>query len=190
MSNERIVADGTQECQSAGTGPNSFPPHSLKYTAKQYESVPNSLKRLSSWVCWKYEPDSTGKPTKVPYNARTGGKASTKNRKTWATFAQALRASQRGGYDGLGIVLADGLAGTDLDHCRDAATGEIASWALGLIARHGGGYVEVSPSHTGVHILYALPVAAERGNQTPYADGNVEMYSYSNGGRLDRKSVV
>ena len=44
MSNAQIVADGTRECQSAGTAPDSSSSHSLKYTTKQYENVANGQK--------------------------------------------------------------------------------------------------------------------------------------------------
>ncbi len=41
------------------------------------DGIPAELKALPQWVVWKYEVTDTsgGRPTKVPYNARTGGRS-------------------------------------------------------------------------------------------------------------------
>lgn len=38
------------------------------------------------------------------------------------------------GYDGVSSVLGDGLAGVDLDDCRDPDTGAVVDWAQVIIA--------------------------------------------------------
>ena len=46
----------------------------------------------------------------------------------------------------------DPFAAIDLDHCRDASTGSIDSWAQKFLARSRGAYVEITPSGDGLRI--------------------------------------
>jgi len=123
---------------------------------RPFEDVPNELKAQDQWVMWKSEPDPRypEKLRKVPYNARTGGRASTTKPKTWTSFDTALAALQDE-YAGLGIVLAedDPFIFIDLDHCRDAGTGVVAQWAADIVAQFPNWYWELSPSGTGLHGL-------------------------------------
>lgn len=130
-------------------------------------NVPEALKARTAWVCWRYE-ERDGKPTKVPYNARTGKRAKSNDPNTWATFADAVAAAPR--YDGVGIMFAEGLCGVDLDHCRDPKTGELEPWAAEVVAELDS-YTEASPSGTGVHVLVFgdLPPGRRR-------KGQVEVY--------------
>jgi hypothetical protein len=59
----------------------------------------------------------------------------------------------------------DGIAGIDLDGCRDPTTGEIAEWAMKIV-RSINSYTEISPSGTGVKIFCRVdPVPVLRGNR-------------------------
>jgi archaellum biogenesis ATPase FlaH len=131
--------------------------------------IPATLKVSPRFVLWKYE-DRDGKPTKVPYQTN-GKRASSTNKATWTTFDDVITAVT--GYDGIGIMLGDGLAGIDLDHCRDAETGVIDEWAQAVID-HVDSYTEVSPSGEGIHILVTagdvLPETAAKRR------GTVEFY--------------
>ena len=54
---------------------------------------------------------------------------------------------------GIGFVFnGNGIAGVDLDHCRDVVTGELKSWAQRIVDDFDS-YTEVSMSGTGVHIF-------------------------------------
>ena len=122
-----------------------------KKTSVRDEMIPAALKALPRWVCWKRETRDR-KLTKVPYDAKTGRKASVTDPATWTTFKAAFAASPKS--DGVGFVLTadDDIAGVDLDHCRDAETGIIEPWALSIIDQlHS--YTEISPSHTGIRIF-------------------------------------
>ena len=66
-----------------------------------YAEVPQLLKNLNHWVTWKYE-TRDGKPTKVPYSAKTGRNAKVNDPSTWGTFSQAESAAN---VDGIGFVL-------------------------------------------------------------------------------------
>jgi putative DNA primase/helicase len=105
---------------------------------------------------------------------------------TWATFEEALAAYEAGAppYDGIGFVFcnADPFVGIDLDDCRDAESGAIAPWAQSIISRVQEGYVEVSPSGTGVHNIVEGTVRGggtrkKVRNLEGEVIGEIEMYS-------------
>jgi hypothetical protein len=134
--------------------------------------IPQTLKDLAQWVLWKYTLVE-GKWTKPPYCARTGRKASTTDTATWASYQEALAALKKGAWDGIGIVLTpeNSFTGIDLDHCRDAATGEVESWAAEIV-RKLNSYTEVSPSGNGLRII----AEGHRPDRERSKRGPVEMY--------------
>jgi primase-polymerase (primpol)-like protein len=85
----------------------------------------------------------------------------------------AYRYYQDGHCDGIGFVFssADPFVGIDLDDCRNPETGEIAAWAQKIISRVQEGYIEISPSGTGVHIIVEGSV-----RDGGMRKGKVEMY--------------
>jgi putative DNA primase/helicase len=139
------------------------------------ENIPEQLTERPQWVCWRLEMRG-GKPTKVPYIAGTNSRASSTDLLTWSSFEYALAAYEAGEptYDGIGFVFcsADPLAGIDLDDCRNPETGEVAPWARKIVVDASEGYVEASPSGTGVHIIVEGRVRAGGLRRGP-----VEMYS-------------
>jgi putative DNA primase/helicase len=139
------------------------------------ENIPEELTERPQWVLWRYE-ERDSKATKVPYDPKTGRKASATDLMTWDTFdgAVGVYRGSEGLYDGIGFVFSSGdpFAGIDLDGCRDPETGETAEWAEEAISRERGAYVEISPSGTGIHIIVE---GAVRGGGLHR--GPVEMYS-------------
>jgi putative DNA primase/helicase len=116
--------------------------------------VPDRLRERDQFVAYRFE-KREDKKTKVPYCAVTGGKASTTRLATWASFDAAHDfAIGHDWVDGIGFVFSpdDGIAGIDLDHCRNPETGAIEEWAQTII-KFFDSYAEASPSGTGVHIL-------------------------------------
>jgi uncharacterized protein DUF3987 len=123
------------------------------------------------WVAWQEE-TRKGKLTKLPKNPATGNNARVPtDPSTYGTRAEAearwqkIKKADPSGVGGIGIVLgelADGcyLLGSDLDSCRDAATGEIANWAKEVIDRFAT-YAEVSPSGTGVKLFFMMSAMDE-----------------------------
>ena len=143
-----------------------------------------SLKSIPQWVVWRRE-TREGKPTKVPYNAKTGRLASVSDSSTWNTLDVALKASECG-YNGVGIVLTEslGLVGIDLDHCVE--NGVPNAWAKDIIDRFHT-YTELSPSGEGIRLwLYGeIPTKGRRkGNFEIYTQGR---YLTVTGNRLDGK---
>jgi putative DNA primase/helicase len=146
------------------------------------ENIPEELAERPQWVCWRYE-ERDNQLTKVPYTD-TGWKASSTDLMTWTTCTTAYAAYERGHCDGIGFVFssADPFVGIDLDECRDPDSGEISGWAQKIIARVQKGYIEVSPSGTGVHIIVEGSVRdGARSRKKVHVNGEVvgeiEMYS-------------
>jgi putative DNA primase/helicase len=139
------------------------------------ENIPEQLTERPQWVCWRRE-IRNDKPTKVPYTPGTERRASSTDLLTWRIFEEALTAYERGEppYDGIGFVFcsADPFVGIDLDDCRNRQTGEVEPWAQKIISDASEGYVEASPSKTGVHII-----VEGRVRDGGIRRGPVEMYS-------------
>jgi len=139
------------------------------------ENIPERLTERPQWVCWRLE-ERGDKTTKVPYTPGTLRRASSTDLMTWRTFSEALAAYEAGEppYDGLGFMFcsADPFAGIDLDDCRDPESGEISPWAEEIISSVKEGYVEISPSGTGIH---AIVEGSVRGGGM--RKGKLEMYS-------------
>jgi putative DNA primase/helicase len=139
------------------------------------ENIPQEITSRPQWVTWREE-TRDGRPTKVPYIPGTNQRASTTDLMTWRTFEEAVEALEAGDppYHGVGFVFSSGdpHAGIDLDDCRDPETGAIAEWAQKIIDRATEGYVEVSPSGRGVHII-----VEGRVRDGGMRMGPIEMYS-------------
>jgi hypothetical protein len=139
---------------------------------------PRELAALPQWVCWRLEPDPKGgKDTKIPYNPKTGKKASSTNPQTWSTLRDALAAAEKYLYTGIGFVFTreGGIVGIDIDHCRDAETGALNDTAKAIVERVST-YTEISPSGTGLHLFLKgeMPGGGNKNSRT-----GVEMYAHS-----------
>ena len=81
---------------------------------EKYKSVPNELKTLKRWICFKVEGREDGKTTKRPYNALNGKFARVNDDLTWSNFNIALNGCIKYHCDGLGFVLGNGIFGIKL----------------------------------------------------------------------------
>jgi putative DNA primase/helicase len=149
------------------------------------EDILAPLAERPQWVNWRLEMRDD-KSTKVPYTPGTNRRASSTDLMTWGTLSEALLAYATGEppYDGIGFVFcsADPFVGIDLDDCRNPETGEIAAWAQKILNRVQEGYVEISPSGAGVHIIVEGSVRdGGRSRRKVHVGGKVvgkvEMYS-------------
>jgi len=118
------------------------------------ENLPPELLELPQWVLWEWVKRGD-KWTKPPINAKTFGKARSNGPATWSPFEKVRPAYEAGAYPGAGFVLTaeDDFCFIDLDHCRYTAQGIIAPWAISIIERFPGTYIESSPSGHGIKIL-------------------------------------
>lgn len=144
------------------------PPESLPVVAS---NIPEKLTALDQWAAWCWELRD-GKWTKPPINPATGGYARNNDPDTWDSFEAALWRMHEDQLPGVGFMFhpEDGLAGVDLDKCRDPMTGEIKPWALEIV-RDLDSYAEVSPTATGVKIFVCGELPSGRRRK-----GQVEMY--------------
>lgn len=115
-----------------------------------FNSIPSELKALPQWILWRAE-KRNGKPTKVPYQV-TGEMAQANNRRTWSTFATAVKFYLEGNYDGIGFVFSrqDNYIGIDMDKC--VVDGKPNTFATEIIDTLDS-YTEFSPSQKGIHII-------------------------------------
>lgn len=141
-----------------------------------YENIPQTLKNLPNWICWKAvpqpRPDDPEHIGKIPINPRTGGKAQSNNPDTWTDFDTALKASEQ--YSGIGFMFGNSpFFGVDVDKAEpdireflDGGNGIVSEFIHALRS-----YAELSPSGKGIHIICRgeLPQGAR-------SRGNVEMY--------------
>lgn len=138
-------------------------------------NFPMELTGLPQWICWRLEPDPKGgKPRKVPYDPKSGRKASSTDPKTWATLKDAAIAKDKYLFTGIGFVFTEecGIVGVDIDHCHEA-DGMLNDTARTILEKYPS-YTEISPSGTGLHIFYhgAMPGKGNKNSTT-----GVEMYS-------------
>ena len=136
---------------------------------------PKMLTDLPQWICWRLEPDpKSDKPRKVPYDPKTGRKASSTNAATWASLADARAACVKYMFSGIGFVFTAecGIVGVDIDHCRNE-DGSFNDTAKGILEKYPS-YTEISPSGSGLHIFFRGTMPG-KGNKN--STSGVEMYS-------------
>ena len=122
----------------------------------QFDNIPVELKKINRWVMWKFVEVGEGETkrlSKLPMQT-SGKSASSTNPTHWTDFFSAEQAYASGNFSGVGFVFSqdDNLVGIDIDDCRDPETGELTDFAQNII-NNVEGYVEVSPSETGVKIF-------------------------------------
>jgi primase-polymerase (primpol)-like protein len=128
-------------------------------------NLPKALEFITQeerWVVWRWDPRKNKKSgklewTKPPFQcAYPKNKAKSDDPSTWGTYADAIAAVAAGLADGGGFMLKDSeLAAADLDHVRDATTGELVGWAKRLCveADQLGLYREVTVSGHGLRFI-------------------------------------
>ena len=131
----------------------------------EIKSIPDILKEMHIWLVWDWKSKS-GKWTKVPVkNCRVG------KRKTWLTYDEAISHYLLNRVDGIGIALADGLCGIDLDDCLvNSNPNQLAKTIIDTM----GSYWEISPSGTGIKLIF---FAEKPDGRCKNKAGTVEAYS-------------
>jgi putative DNA primase/helicase len=149
-----------------------------KSDPEQLENIPESLKALTQWVCWRaVKNPKRSKPDKPPIDIHTGGGARSNDPKTWATWDEALAyLSEYDEVKGVGFETnaTDPYTFIDLDDCRDPATGKVGDWAETALKTFDS-YSEVSPSGTGIRIVIEAKLDSNHANRR----AKIEVYSHS-----------
>ena len=119
-----------------------------------FVNIPQELKNNASFCVWKLE-KRKGKPTKVPYNPRTGQLAKTNDASTFSDFGTAMKAYAMGGWDGIGYRVSEGIGAIDIDHCirEDGSLNDVAASILAFLPD---AYFEKSPSGSGLRGFFRL----------------------------------
>lgn len=112
--------------------------------------LPPEVQSGALFCCWRREPDSKGGYTKIPYNPKTGSRAKSTAKASFAPLAVAEAAQAK--YSGLGVGVFAGLCAIDIDHCIDEA-GQLSPMALDIVHKMDA-YTEYSPSGKGLRILF------------------------------------
>ena len=119
-----------------------------------FVGIPSELKENASFCLWRLE-KRQGKPTKVPYDPRTGQLAKTNDPATFTDFATAMKAYAMGGWDGIGYRVSEGIGAIDIDHCirEDGSLNDVAASIMSFFPDT---YFERSPSGTGLRGFFRL----------------------------------
>ena len=56
-----------------------------------FTSIPNELKTLTQWVCWKLKKGKSGELRRIYVDPKNGRYARVKDERTWGTFDSAVR---------------------------------------------------------------------------------------------------
>jgi len=130
---------------------------------------PKELRDLPQWVIWHREMKE-GRWTKVPYCSRNPEKrASSTNPEDWSTFEFAESCTSKN-KTGVGFVFnGNGIMGIDLDH----ALGDGVLTKFQDIFEKINSYTEITPSGTGLHIIFQCEEVFETGRKK----GDLEIYS-------------
>ena len=119
-----------------------------------FVNIPQELKANAFFCLWKKE-RRNGKPTKVPYNPKTGERARTNDPFTFSDFNTAMTSYAMGGWNGIGYRVSEGIGAIDIDHCirEDGSLNDVAASVLSLLPDT---YFEKSPSGTGLRGFFRL----------------------------------
>lgn len=116
-----------------------------------YDNLPQYVREQGLFCCWKYE-GRDDKKTKVPYDPLTGGRAKSNDPNSFTDYDKACKSSINGNYDGIGLGIFRDICAIDIDHCVDnnGKLSELAESVASMMQS----YTELSPSGTGIRILF------------------------------------
>ena len=146
--------------------------------------VPEPLRDLPYWLIWRRESfPGEAKPRKVPFYAngsrRRGRQGAPHDLDQLTTYAIALQAAIRGGYDGVGFAHVHGANIITLDFDNCVADGRLRPDVLDLV---GCTYAEYSPSGKGIHAIYSGPPDLVANYKAPARGDDFAVEAFSSAG--------
>lgn len=148
--------DGTSNADSTESATEVIQPENKNAPKPtvNFVSIPQELKDNCSFCLWKREKRKGG-ITKVPFDPRTRNMAKTNDPSTFADFNTAMKAYVMGGFQGIGIRVANGIGAIDIDHCirEDGSLNDVAASILSIFSDT---YFERSPSGTGLRGFFRI----------------------------------
>lgn len=142
------------------------------WNLKQFENIPQELKNLSQWVCYRVIPKE-GHWGKRIISPVTGQLARSNASETWTDFHTASEYAEKYRFDGLAIALTGGIVFVDIDEAIDGDERRQKNLNA-LIEKLQPTYCETSTSGKGIHFLFKgrMPDYARCKNDA----ANLEMY--------------
>lgn len=117
------------------------------------ENLPEKLKQDGLFCVWRYEKNSKGRQTKIPYNPFSPSyKAKSNDKCTFSDAGTAISIANKFNFDGIGVGIFNGITGIDIDHCIDEE-GNLSDMAKDIVDIMDA-YTEISPSGQGLRILF------------------------------------
>lgn len=151
----------------------------------KFNSIPEELRLCPQWIVWRYEDIGAKKPTKVPYDPKTGKHADVNKPETWTTFEEAIKTVDN--FSGIGFVFSDSDPYTFID--LDDTDGDAVAYERQLkIFKELDSYAEISPSGKGLHIIIkgAVPSGRRRSFIEVYSS---QRYATMTGNVYHEKSI-
>lgn len=138
----------------------------MEETKNKFEKIPNELKNCGYFCEWTWDEE---RKTKKPL-------AKTNDITTFTSF-ENIKNKER-----IGLGMFNNICGIDIDHCINT-DGELSATATDILQTINS-YAEISPSNTGVHILFKLDESQQIDNKNSdyYLNNrntNVEVYQGS-----------
>lgn len=124
------------------------------YLSFNPDGIPDELKALDQWCCWKLQPRDKGKPGKVPTMAKDPRRnASATDSSTWSSFDEALSRYLSGDVNGVSFILTkeDPYTILDLDDVMQT-DGSLTKSAAAMVKAFGS-YTEISAGGSGLHVV-------------------------------------
>ena len=143
-----------------------------------YELIPDELKKLNNWICWRAVPDPSAHSgiKKEPINPRTGRFAKSNDPSTWASFESAVQASSD--YAGIAFMfLGSGYFGIDIDDRQDELQAFLCGDKNNIFGEFSYAlqtYAETSQSGNGTHFICKGKLPGDDFNNH---NDHIEMYA-------------
>lgn len=152
-------------------------PSPVRWQPVQFDKIPTELTTTLRWAVWRAGLGNDGKIKKAPRSPEGSFRISTTRPQAWSPFDRARIGYERGGFDGIGVLLqADaGIVGIDLDNVRQLlpANQDLKHWLRK--AREAQVYAEQSPSGNGLRLFIRGSLPNKRGRRK----GGIEVYNHA-----------
>ena len=149
-----------------------FPTRRTHILPPDFNRIPQVLRDRPYWCFWREKKI----PTRLTDGAIQNG--SIKAPSDWQTYHEAVERYHAHNGWGIGMLLnGDGLVAIDIDGCVHG--GEPSPESLAVMREHGVGYVEFSPSGTGLHGYGFADLRAIKKTRFNLCGANVEIYAHS-----------
>ena len=149
-----------------------FPTRRTHILHSDFDRIPQVLRDRPYWCFWREKKI----PTRLADGAVQNG--SIKAPSDWQTYHEAVERYHAHKGWGIGMLLnGDGLVAIDIDGC--VHDGEPSPESLAVMRDHGVGYVEFSPSGTGLHGYGFADLRRIQKTRFTLCDIKVEIYSHS-----------